>query len=224
MNRYQNPERVSVRDALNGNMDELEVSAASIQSNLFLMLYSREATRLIPLFIEQLYQENYQVITGLTGGDAGINIGMHYSVICSEDLPLIADADLTAARADAEVLVYDMLVLPRIEGCKVWPSRELAADFFEPVVSEKPVLIFSASQDPVTPRRWGDKVAATLGNSRHVVAEGIGHGVFAYGCAVELIAELVATADPQSLDTACIDNLAVRPFFISSGGSTRADD
>ena len=35
------------------------------------------------------------------------------------------------------------------------------------------------------------KVAATLSNSRHVVAEGIGHGVFAYGCAIDLIGELV---------------------------------
>jgi hypothetical protein len=111
-----------------------------------------------------------------------------------------------------------------IEGCNIWPSRKLDEEFFAPVVSDKPVVIFSATQDPVTPRRWGDQVAATLGNSRHFVVKGIGHGVFAYGCAVNLITELVTSGEVDGLDPSCLDELDTRPFFLNPGGSAPTDD
>ncbi len=224
MQRYVVPVDISVRDQTTGLMKNIELSSAVIQSNLFMMLYSRELTRLLPLFIEQLYQGNFQGLNAMTSNESAGNIGMHYSVICSEDLPLIAAADLAAAQADDSIFVYDLLVASRVEGCKVWPSRTLAPDFFTPVVSDKPVLIFSATQDPVTPQRWGDLVAATLSNSRHLVATGVGHGVFAYGCAAELITEFVDSAALQDLDTDCLNTLATRPFFVTTGGSAAADD
>lgn len=222
--RYATPVSVNLPDPKTGIIKPLELQAAMIQGGLFTLLYSRETTRLIPLFIEQLHQGNLQMLTALTAPEAGVNIGMHYSVICSEDIPLLASDELAAAAEDGDLFVYDMLVLPRIEGCKVWPSRTLDAEFFAPVVSDKPVLIFSASQDPVTPRRWGDQVAATLSNSRHFVVNGIGHGVFAYGCAVNLITTVVNSGEVDGLDDGCLDELATRPFFLNPGGSAPADD
>lgn len=222
--KYAEPVHVNIFDQKTGEAKNVELQTSMLQSSLFTLLYSRETTRLIPLFIEQLYGGNFQMLTGITGGEAGVNIGMHYSVICSEDVPLLDDDDLNAAAEDNGVLVYDMLVLPRVEGCKVWPSRKLDEQFFMPVSSDKPVLIFSASQDPVTPQRWGEQVAATLPNSRHVIVKGVGHGVFGYGCATSLIAELVATAEVINLDTTCLDQLDTRPFFISPGGAAAIND
>ncbi|MES2604354.1 MAG: alpha/beta hydrolase [Pseudomonadota bacterium] len=100
----------------------------------------------------------------------------------------------------------------------------MPADFFDPVVSDKPVLLFSATQDPVTPRRWADQVAATLSNSVSVEARGIGHGVFAYGCAASLIADVVDTGSVQDLDVSCLDELGNRPFFVNLNGSVIDDD
>lgn len=222
--RYAAPVPISVIDAQSGAAKALELQASLIQGSLFTLLYSRETTRLIPLFIEQLYHGNFQMLEAVARAEAGVNIGMHYSVICSEDLPLIAQDELAAAAGDEDVFVYDLLVLPRIEGCKVWPARALDEEFFAPVVSSKPVLIFSATQDPVTPPRWGEQVAATLANSRHFIVEGVGHGVFAYGCAVELITDAVVNGDVQELDADCLENLTTRPFFVGPGGSAAADD
>lgn len=222
--RYRTPVTISVRDQNDGSLTEFELRTPIIESLLFQMLYSREATRLIPLYIEQLYSGNFQVLTWMNNTSASLNIGMHYSVICSEDVPLIPQDQLAAAANDENVFVYDMLVLPRVEGCKVWPSRTLDPEFFAPVVSAKPVLIFSATQDPVTPRRWGDQVAATLSNSLHLEAAGVGHGVFGYGCTTELISKLVETADLAALDTTCFANLKERPFFTTFGGSAASDD
>lgn len=222
--RYREPVVINVRDQNDGSMTELELRTSMFESLLFQMLYSREATRLIPLFIEQLYNGNFQVLTWMNDTSASLNYAMHYSVICSEDVPLIPQADLAAAAGDDSIFVYDMLVLPRVEGCKVWPSRPLAPEFFVPVVSDKPVLIFSATQDPVTPRRWGDLVAQTLSNSLHLVAEGVGHGVFAYGCTTNLISDLVETADVAALDGSCLADLTERPFFTTFSGSAATDD
>ncbi|HEY0963337.1 MAG TPA: alpha/beta hydrolase [Pseudomonadales bacterium] len=216
--RYAEPVHVELRDPNDGTVTDIELRSAYIDGMLFQMLYSREATRLIPLFIEQLHAGNLQPLTWVNDTTAGVNVAMHYSVICSEDVPLLSDTDLTAAATDEDVLVYDFLVLPRVEGCKLWPSRALPDDFFTPVSSDRPVLIFSGTQDPVTPRRWGDRVAETLPNSLHLVASGVGHGVFAYGCASDLIGEFVSTAEfPKATD--CIERLDTRPFFTTFGGS-----
>lgn len=222
--RYSEAVEIDLRDPNDGTVTSIELRTEYIEALLFQMLYSREATRLIPLFIEQLHAGNLQPLTWVNNTSSGINVPMHYSVICSEDVPLIPDAELAAAANDADVFVYDLLVLPRVEGCNIWPARELPAEFFAPVSSDKPVLIFSASQDPVTPRRWGDRVAETLSNSLHLVADGVGHGTFAYGCSAELIGEFVATAGFATLDTDCIDSLAERPFFTTFGGSGAAGD
>ncbi len=222
--KYVEPINIRVLDQKTGQKKATELQAAEIQSSLFTLLYSRETTRLIPLFIEQLYQENFQMLTAISDVETGVNVGMYYSVLCSEDIPLFDENELAAAAGESGLPFYDRLVLPRVEACKVWPSRKLEQEFFAPVVSDKPVLIFSATQDPVTPQRWGEQVAATLGNSRHLIAKGVGHGVFGYGCATNLIAELVDTAQVQNLDATCLEKLATRPFFVSPGGSAVVDD
>ncbi len=222
--RFSEPVHVDVRDPNDGALTDVELSTEQIEGLLFQMLYSREATRLIPLFIEQLHGGNLQPMTWVNNTSAGVNIAMHYSVICSEDVPLIPPADLAAAATDDSVVVYNRLVLPRVEGCNIWPSRTLPAEFFAPVTSDKPVLIFSATQDPVTPRRWGDLVGETLSNSLHVVVEGVGHGTFAYGCSADMIGEFVAAGSLAVIDTECIGDVGKRPFFTTFGGTGVADD
>ena len=216
--RFSLEQTVSFTDMQTGVVREVPLSADGIQSMLFLLLYSRETARLIPLIVEALYSGNYQILAGLDGASGELNIGMHYSVICSEDLPLLNEDHL-----NDNLFAGDMLVRARIEGCDIWPSRQLDETFFAPVVSDKPVLIFSGSQDPVTPRRWGDSVAATLANALHVEVSGIGHIVSAYGCALSLIAQLVEEGSVASLDVSCLQDLDTRPFFLAGNGSA-ADD
>lgn len=221
--RHATPQPLYVRDPDDGSQREVMLGRARIESALFQMLYSREATRLIPMFIEELYRGNGQVLTWSEGAAVELNVAMHYAVICSEDLPLIPAQQLDAAATDPDLLVYGLLVQPRVAGCRDWPVRPLPDSFFAPVESDKPVLIFSATQDPVTPPRWGDLVAAGLDNSLHLVATGVGHGVYAYGCTVRLIAQLVEAATLQGLDGSCMAELTTRPFVTGWGGSGAND-
>ena len=81
---------------------------------------------------------------------------------------------------------------------------DLPADFAAPVVSDKPVLLFSGAMDPVTPPAYGALVAKTLANSRHIVASGYGHIVSPNVCGPRLIASFVDEAGFGNLPASCI--------------------
>ncbi len=89
------------------------------------------------------------------------------------------------------------------DACSVWPAADLPADYFEPVRSDIPTLLLSGDLDPVTPPRWGEEVLGGLGDARHVVAPGAGHGVIANGCADDVIAEFIEAGSPCGPSTVC---------------------
>jgi pimeloyl-ACP methyl ester carboxylesterase len=100
-----------------------------------------------------------------------------------------------------------------IRACKVWPRGEVPKDYYEPVRSDKPALIFSGGIDPATPPRHGAEVAAALPNSRHFVAPQIGHGVSLHGCAPRLIESFIRAGDASKLDGKCLERIP-RPLFV----------
>ena len=102
--------------------------------------------------------------------------------------------------------------------CEIWPRGDVPADFSEPVVSDKPVLLLSGELDPVTPPEYADRVARHLSNSQHVVAPGQGHSVTTRGCLGDIVAAFIETAAFDDLDTQCVDQMGPSPYFISLTG------
>ncbi|MEP7070396.1 MAG: alpha/beta hydrolase, partial [Usitatibacter sp.] len=139
-----------------------------------------------------------------------LSIGMHLSVICAEDIPAITPADLAKLSGSffGRALVDDF-----IRACKLWPRGKVPADFYEPVRSEVPTLIFSGGIDPATPPRHGDQVAATLPNARHFVAPQVGHGVSLHGCAPRLVESFIRAGNARALDGRCLERIP-RPLFV----------
>ena len=75
------------------------------------------------------------------------------------------------------------------------------------MTSDVPVLLLSGGLDPVTPPASAAAVAATLPNSRQVVAQGSGHIVSTYACVPRLISAFVDSASAATLPASCIDFL-----------------
>ncbi len=133
-------------------------------------------------------------------------MGMHYSVVCAEDLPRLPQAsDAPGAdfgRTDAEL--YS-------RACRDWPRGEVAPDFYKIPPAPSPVLLMSGGADPATPPRHGERVAQALGAGhpdrvQHLVVKQAGHGVTAVGCVRDLMFRFIdaktdAAALPQ--DAAC---------------------
>ncbi len=142
---------------------------------------------------------------------------MHLSVICAEDIPRITreDLDLLGQSFFGRALVDDF-----VRACRIWPRGTVPADYYTPVRSSVPVLILSGGLDPATPPRHGEQVAATLPNSRHVVAPQLGHGVSLHGCAPRLIEAFVRKGSAADIDGKCLQRIP-RPMFVMPLGTAR---
>jgi pimeloyl-ACP methyl ester carboxylesterase len=180
--------------------------------------YEPRATALLPLLLseaaagrpESLMAQAELMFGALTEELAH---GMELSVTCAED------ADLLQSRAeDRDRLMGNALPELMAAQCKAWPHAGRPADFKQPVVSDKPVLLLSGEYDPVTPPRYAEQVARTLSNSRALVAKGEGHTPMTTGCMPRLLREFVEKLQPQALDASCLDALGDTPFFLDYQG------
>jgi len=136
--------------------------------------------------------------------------GMHFAVICAEDMPRIGAAQREIAAATRFGTVF---IDQYAEACAPVPTRAVPDAFYDVPRSDVPVLVLSGGLDPATPPRHGAAVAERLGNARNVVAPALGHGVMRQGCAPRLITRFVRDADHRPLDDACLQQIPVPTFF-----------
>jgi len=215
------PWRVTITDPVSGAPQPVRVTENVLLSGLFRPLYAAELSSLLPLAITRAAGGDFnpllaQSLEFTADMSENLAVGMHLSVVCSEDVPRITPEDLAQAARGffGRVLVDDF-----IRACRHWPRAELPADYYQPVRSEVPVLILSGGIDPATPPRHGAAVAATLPNARHAVAANLSHGVSTHGCAPRLIEKFVRSGEAKSLDVACLDRIP-RPLFVLPVGAS----
>ena len=146
-----------------------------------------------------------------------LNAAVSLSVVCAEDVSQL-DADEATRLASGGVLGRESIAA-WIDACTVWPVADLPAGYFEPVRSDAPTLLLSGALDPVTPPRWGEDVLRGLGNARHVVAPGAGHGVLVRGCTADVVARFIAAGSHAELDVSCIEQIRRPPFMLSPAGT-----
>jgi pimeloyl-ACP methyl ester carboxylesterase len=215
------PAPVSIIDPVTGEPQGVKVTENVFLSGLFRPLYAPELASLLPLAIARaaggdfnpLLAQNLEYTEDVADN---LSVGMHLSVICSEDVPRITPEDLAAASRGffGRALVDDFL-----RACRHWPRAEVPADFYEPVRSTAPVLILSGGIDPATPPRHAEAVLPGLPNARHAVAPHLSHGVSGHGCAPRLIEKFIRSADARSLDVSCLARIP-RPLFLLPVGTS----
>jgi hypothetical protein len=129
-------------------------------------------------------------------------MGMHFSVICAEDVPrLAASADAPGATfGDGFARLYERV-------CAQWPRGDVPAAFYTLPASPATTLVLSGGLDPATPPRHGERVARALGpNARHVVVPNAGHGVMAAGCMPDVLHRFLSAdgeAAALAVDVSC---------------------
>jgi len=218
----RHPARVAIQDPRTGDRETIEVNENVFLSGLFRPLYVAELASLLPFGVASAADGDFnpllaQNLEFTDDVSENLSIGMHLSVICSEDIPRITPADLeTVSRSFfGRSLVDDF-----IRACRLWPKGAVPNDYYEPVRSDVPVLILSGGIDPATPPRHGERVAATLPNARHFVAPQLGHGVSLHGCAPRLIESFIRKGSARELDGQCLERIP-RPLFVMPLGVTR---
>ncbi len=206
---------VRVADPMTGQPDTVPLSRELIAALLRLPLYSPALAAALPHAITQAAAGRYEALAALVAGVSGavadnFSVGMHYAVVCSEDLPRITAAD----RQQALATRFGAAVLKTYEAaCAALPTRPVPAEFYQVDASPVPVLLLSGGRDPATSPRHAEALARQLGLARHWVAPELGHGVSGQGCAPDLVARFIKQASFEGLAGDCLARIPAPLFF-----------
>ena len=220
----ESPVAVSVPHPNTGRAEDVVFGSAELAGAVRLLAYSPTTVALIPLFVHEAGQGNFvpitsqYMMTAIAMTDA-LALGMHNSVMCTEDLPFLDKAGIDYAGIEASYMgSFQLEALEAI--CSIWPTGPIDGDFKVPVATDIPFLLLSGDADPITPPRYAEMAAVDLSNALHLVGKHQGHGQIAVGCTSRLVADFVASADPGSIDAACMERSFVMPFFVDFSGPT----
>lgn len=216
------PREVSVQHPLTGQPETVRLSRTMLLGAVRGPLYAPILAAGLPAAIDAAADGRFEPLVGLASSlAAGENMatGMHFSVVCSEDLSAAAPAVAASEGRDfggAFAAMYGRV-------CADWPRGTPPAEFHRIGPAPAPVLVLSGGADPVTPPRHGARVAQLLGpTARHVVVPEAGHGVLQLACVRDAVVRFVdAASDDEAMkvDAGCAATLPRPPAFVPVGAS-----
>ncbi|HTV77847.1 MAG TPA: alpha/beta fold hydrolase [Steroidobacteraceae bacterium] len=220
------PVPVGVPDPFTGATRHFSFDAEDLGAVVRLSSYSSDETALLPLVLDEAQAHaDFAPIAGLMlqvthSLDDLLAYGMHNSVVCSEDVP---GYEIRAAdRARLAATYMGTAQLDALEAiCALWPRGPVDADFHAPLSSDRPVLLLSGSDDPVTPPGYAQQAARGLRQSLQVVVAGMSHGQITAPCASRLLSRFIETASIRGLDAevACLHATVPTAFLTSFTGA-----
>jgi pimeloyl-ACP methyl ester carboxylesterase len=195
------------------------VSRGTYVETIRRMMYNAGPARSVPYVIHRAHLGDYRPLARAAFRDRramekGGGWGLYLAITCTEDVPFIDQA--AAAAQNGRTLLGDYRIRQQADACRGWPTDSLPADYHQPFRSDVPMLLISGMLDPVTPPRWGERVAASFPNGLHVVVPHAGHG---YGglqgleCVDSLVNEFYRQGSARGLDPSpCLRRLRPPPF------------
>lgn len=211
------PLRVTVLHPLSGQPETFTLTREMVLQAVRGALYSPVLAQALPVAIHEAAQGRVQALLTLSSGVSvrkgmGVAAGMHFSVVCAEDVPRLAQSTDTAGAdfGDQGARLYR-------RACADWPRGELPAAFYTLPASPVPVMLLSGGLDPATPPRHGARVAQALGaKARHVVVPNAGHGVMGQGCMPDVMQRFFDAEDDAAalaVDVRCVQAIPRPPVF-----------
>lgn len=200
------PRTVAVDQPLTGVPERFHLDRELLMRAVRPPLYQPAMAAALPAAIHAAAAEGrFEGLFGLTtafGNGRGMKLamGMHFSVVCAEDLPRLASA---TDPPGADFRASDAQMYRRV--CQGWPQGAVAPEFYRIPPAPSPVLVMSGGADPATPPRHGERVAQALAAGhpervQHLVVAEAGHGVMAVGCVRDLVFRFIdAKSDTAAL-------------------------
>ena len=212
------PRSVPVADPYTGVAETVTMTRDLVLAAVRAPLYVPALAAGLPAAITAAAQGRYEPLvtlgTALSRRTApGLATGMHFSVVCSEDMPRLASAPAPAARDFGSGLapLYE-------QACANWPRGALPEAFYRVGPSATPVLMLSGGADPATPPRHARRVAEALGaKAKHVVVPNAGHGLLGAGCVPDLLFRFIDAADERAalgIDAGCATAMPRPPAYV----------
>lgn len=219
------PRTVQVADPRTGRRESFTLGRDMLLNALRTPLYVPSVASALPEAIAAAAAGRFEPLAALNAmlvprsrerAGPALAVGMHFSVVCAEDLPRLA-ASTDTPGGDfglASRRLYEAV-------CADWPRGSLPPDFYRIAPSPAPVLLLSGGADPVTPPRHGARVATALGlKATHRVVPQAGHGVMAIGCVRDLLFRFIDAPDDAAaleVDSRCAESIPRPPAFLPPG-------
>ena len=219
------PRSAEVPHPLTGRLERFELTREIVLGAVRSALYAPAFAAALPLAIDRADAGDVRPLIGLASGllarrSTRIATGMHASVVCAEDVPLLADAAGSVGAAGAAGVAGntgavdppgadfgDSFAVLYRRLCADWPRGAVDPAFRTMPPARSAVLLLSGSLDPATPPRHGERAAKALGGkARHLVVANAGHGTTAVGCMRDVVFRFVDAADDASalaVDASC---------------------
>jgi pimeloyl-ACP methyl ester carboxylesterase len=217
------PARAMVSDAATGRPIQFDFTTRHLSAVLRIASYNDDQAALLPLSLHlALYEDNFIPLANqfrviVSSLQEAFAYGMHNSVACSEEAPLIDAAKLDLPALNATHMGAEQ-VQQLIEACRDWPKGVVDADLHQPFKSDAAALLLSGSDDPVTPPEYAAMAQRAFADSDHVIIKGHGHGQLGAPCVDRVIADFIRAGSAKALDAHCTDNLPPMPFFTTLAG------
>ena len=185
-----------------------------------LLTYAPQTASLIPAVVRAAAAGDYGPLAAqvlMVGEDVhgAISYGMHFAVVCTEDVPFWGRVDRAALE---ETYLGPVQIDALGQICESWPRGYIDDDFSSPLETAVPVILLSGQDDPVTPPYYAETSVGGLTNYRHVTLPHQAHGQLTTGCVPRLLAAFVDSADPAVFDDPCLKAVDGFPIFTSRMG------
>lgn len=209
------PAAFEATNLLNGKRESITMSREIFAEQIRTMLYIPIYWRWLPLLIHEANKNNYGPLASISyanvrGISDQIARGMHFSVVCAEDMPFISEEEIKRETAGTFYGDYRVRAIMRV--CEQWPKGKVARSFSEPVKSDVPILMITGDLDPVAPPWLAASAARSLPNSRHITIPNTGH-YFRFECIDDLSVSFLSKASAKGLDDSCVKKIERPPFI-----------
>jgi len=203
------PAMVEVTDPASGAVVPIPVDGATLASVLFGLFYVPDRPSAFPYLITSLANGDLSGLTALLSQPSlsVVSQGLQLSFLCAEEAAVAEREDVSAGdlRVAARLIDTNPIVGRTLwDLCAVWDVEPGAAETFEPIETDVPLLVVTGQFDQITPPEYGEAVADAATTAWYVEVAGAGHSpLLAVGeCGLAVLDAFVA--DPtQAPDLAC---------------------
>jgi len=176
---------------------EYVVTPSRFYSLLYDAGYDIKSAMSLPNVIHSLYANNSKALHHLAQNslnnmfDESFSNPVYTEIECNENE--IKDKQAYIRNINQKYLYYPVLKRWQLAAleydfCDIWGAEESKASFHQPVITDKPTLIFAAQLDSATPIPWGKAVADRLPNSEYHEFKASGHAVlYNVACAKDIV-------------------------------------
>ena len=212
------PKTVSAAHPLTGTAEQFTLTRQMLLSAVRGPLYVPSMAAGLPAAITAAAQGRFEALLGLGAMLASrkgqqVAMGMHFSVVCAEDMPLL---DRAVDTPGADFGTADAQLYRRV--CAQWPRGVVPTAFYRVLPGRTPTLLLSGGIDPATPPRHAARMALALGSAaQHVVVPHAGHGVMGIACMRDVVYRFIDTAldaDATAVDASCVKRVPRPPVFV----------